>query len=175
VLARGRARRFFFALIACTLPLVLLAALETLAGAVHLSDRVAVFQDLSTIKRGSDWGPGKNHLAAEKDGFVVYRPWSGNGVTINAAWIENCAACSQVSGRAPDCRGWQLGDMGFRLADADYDSGLLQAALRDQWPRRDIGLTNFGIEDATLAREAGAAAVLQRTSMASIRWSSSPA
>src|SRR6202035_1697699 len=39
VLARGRARQGFFALIACSLPFVLLAALETLAGAVHLSHR----------------------------------------------------------------------------------------------------------------------------------------
>jgi hypothetical protein len=83
VLARGRARGIFFALIACTLPFVLLAALEMLAGAVDLSDRVAAPQNVSTIESGSDWGPGKNHLAAKKDGFVLYRPWSGNGVTVN--------------------------------------------------------------------------------------------
>ncbi len=152
VLARGRARRFFFALIACTLPLVLLAALETLAGAVHLSDRVAVFQDLSTIKRGSDWGPGKNHLAAEKDGFVVYRPWSGNGVTINALGLRTALPAPKSPGEHRIAVVGSSETWGFRLADADTIPALLQAALRDHG-HGEISVYNFGIEDATLARE----------------------
>jgi lysophospholipase L1-like esterase len=152
VLARGRWRRFFFALIACALVFVLLAALETLAGAANLSDRVAMFQDLSTIKRGSDWGPGKNHLAAEKDGFVLYRPWSGNGVTIN----EHGLRTSPPSPRSPgEHRIAVVGSSetwGFRLADADTIPALLQTALRGHG-LGEISVYNFGIEDATMARE----------------------
>jgi lysophospholipase L1-like esterase len=152
VLARGRVRRFFFALIACALPFVLLAALETLAGAVHLSDRVAVFQDLSTIKRGSDWGPGKSHLAPEKDGFVLYRPWSGNGVTINALGLRTALPAPRSSGEHRIAVVGSSETWGFRLADADTIPALLQAALRDHG-HVEISVYNFGIEDATLARE----------------------
>jgi hypothetical protein len=83
VLANGRLRRLFFHLLAWALPIAPLAGLETVARAVHLSDHVSHFQDLSTIKRGSKWEPGASHFATQNDGFTVYRPWSGNGVTIN--------------------------------------------------------------------------------------------
>jgi len=151
-LARGRARRFFFALIAGMLPFVLLAALETLAGAIHLSDRVATFQDLSTIKRGSDWGPGRNHLAAEKDGFALYRPWSGNGVTINELGLRTALPTLRSPGEHHIAVVGSSETWGFRLADADTIPALLQAALRD-YGHDEISVYNFGVEDATLARE----------------------
>jgi lysophospholipase L1-like esterase len=151
-LARGGARRFFFAAIACTLPLVLLAALETLAGAVHLSDRVAMFQDVSTIERGSDWGPGKSHLAPEKDGFVLYRPWSGNGVIINALGLRTAPPAPKAPGEHRIAMVGSSETWGFRLADADTIPALLQAALHDHG-HGEISIHNFGIEDATMARE----------------------
>jgi len=152
VLARGRLRGLLFALIACTLPCVLLAALEALAGAVHLSDRVATFQDFSTIERGSDWGPGKNHLAAENDGFVLYRPWSGNGVTINALGLRTAMPSPKSAGEHRIAVVGSSETWGFRLADADTIPALLQAALRSDGRDR-ITVYNFGIEDATLVRE----------------------
>jgi hypothetical protein len=152
VLARGGARRFFFAAIACTLPFVLLAALETLAGAIHLSDRVAMFQDLSTLERGSDWGPGKSHLAPEKDGFVLYRPWSGNGVTINALGLRTAPPVPKSSGEHRIAVVGSSETWGFRLADADTIPALLQTALH-QYGHGQISVYNFGIEDATMARE----------------------
>ena len=48
LLARGRVRRFFFHLTAWMIPFFVLAGLITIAGAVHLSDHVAMFQDLSS-------------------------------------------------------------------------------------------------------------------------------
>jgi lysophospholipase L1-like esterase len=152
VLARGRARQGFFALIACSLPLVLLAALETLAGAVHLSDRVAMFQDMSTIERGSDWGPGKNHLAPEQDGFVLYRPWSGNGVTINPLGLRTAPPDPKAPGEHRIAVVGSSETWGFRLADADTIPALLQAALHKDG-HGEISVYNFGIEDATMARE----------------------
>lgn len=152
VLARGRARRVFFAFIACTLPLVLLAALETLAGAVHLSDRVAMFQDMSTIKRGSNWGPGKNHIAPEQDGFVLYRPWSGNAVTINRLGLRTAPPSPKAPGEHRIAVVGSSETWGFRLADADTIPALLQAALHEDG-HGEISVYNFGIEDATMARE----------------------
>jgi lysophospholipase L1-like esterase len=152
VLTQGRARRLFFAAIACTLPLVLLAALETLAGVIHLSDRVAMFQDVSTLERGSDWGPGKNHLAAEKDGFVLYLPWSGRGVTINALGLRTAPPAPKAQGEHRIAVVGSSETFGFRLADADTIPALLQAALQAQG-HSEISVYNFGIEDATIARE----------------------
>jgi lysophospholipase L1-like esterase len=152
VLVRGSMRRLLFPLVACTLPLVLLAALEALAGATHLSDRVAMLQDLSTIQRGSDWGPGKNHLAPEQDGFALYRPWSGNGVTINELGLRTASPAAKSPGEYRIAVVGSSETWGFRLADADTIPALLQTALREKG-QSGISVYNFGIEDATLARE----------------------
>jgi hypothetical protein len=151
VLARGRLLRLFFPLIACMLPVVLLAGLETLAGAIHLSDRVAMFQDLSTIKRGSDWGPGQSHLAPEQDGFAVYRPWSGNGVTINELGLRTAPPAAKSVGEHRIAVVGSSETWGFRLADSDTIPALLQAKLHSNG-HSEISVYNFGIEDATLAR-----------------------
>lgn len=152
VLARGHVRRFFFYLIACMFPVILLAALETLAGVVHLSDRVAMFQDFSTIKRGNNWGPGKNHLAPDQDGFALYRPWSGSGVTINGLGLRTVLPAPKSPGERRIAVVGSSETWGFRLADADTIPALLQSVLRDNG-QSGISVYNFGIEDATLARE----------------------
>jgi lysophospholipase L1-like esterase len=152
MLAHGRWRRLFFHLIAYTLPFVLLAGIETLAGTVHLSDHVAMFQDLSTIKRGNNWGPGAVHLAPEKDGFAVYRPWSGNGVTINELGLRTALPTPKSKGEHRIAVVGSSETWGTRLAEADTISALLQSALRRNG-RENIFVYNFGIEDATLARE----------------------
>ena len=152
LLGRGRLRRFFFHLIAWTFPFVVLAGLETIAGAVHLSDHVSLFQDLSTIKRGSNWGPGARHLAPEKDGFAVYRPWSGNGVTINEFGLRTPPPTPRSPGEHRIAVVGSSETWGSRLADADTIPALLQAALRRNG-HNEISVYNFGIEDANLARE----------------------
>src|SRR5262245_51712141 len=43
ILMRGRSRRLFFHLIAWTLPIAVLAALEAAAGSFHLAHRIAPF------------------------------------------------------------------------------------------------------------------------------------
>lgn len=152
LLARGRLRQLFFYLTAWVLPFALLAGLETIAGAIHLSDRVSMMQDLSTVKRGSNWGPGVSHFVPEKDGFTVYQPWSGNGVTINEAGLRTTPPTPKSPGEYRIAVSGGSNVWGFRLADADTIPALLEAALRRNGYNR-ISVYNFGIEDANMAKE----------------------
>ena len=152
LLARGRARQLFFHLIIWAVPLVLIAGFETVAGAVRLSDHVAMIQDLSTIKRGSNWGPGASHFAPQKDGFAVYRPSSGNGVTINELGLRTALPTPKSPGERRIAVAGSSETWGFRLADADTIPVLLQAALHRNG-HDEVSVYNFGIEDATLPKE----------------------
>jgi lysophospholipase L1-like esterase len=152
VLAHGRLRELVFHLIAWTIPLVLLAGLEIIAGAIHLSDRVAAIEDFSTVKRGNNWGSGINHLAPVKDGFAVYRPWSGNGVTINKVGLRTPPPAPKSPGEHRIAVSGSSNVWGFALADADTIPALLQATLRRNG-HENISVYNFGVEDATLAKE----------------------
>jgi hypothetical protein len=151
LLARQRARRFCFHLLAWTVPFVVLAALETIAGAVHLSDHVALFQDLSVIKRGNDWGPGNLHLAPETDGFAVYRPWSGNGVTINELGLRTPSPTPRSPSEHRIAVVGSSETFGTRLADADTIPALLQAALH-RTGHGEMSVYNLGVEDANLTK-----------------------
>jgi hypothetical protein len=152
MLAQGRLRRLFFHLLAWALPIALLAGLETIARAIHLADRVSISQDLSTIERGSNWGPGASHFAPEKDSFVVYRPWSGNGVTINELGLRTAPPTPKLPGQHHIAVSGGSNVWGFRIADDDTIPAMLQAALRRNG-HNEISVYNFGIEDANMARE----------------------
>jgi len=148
---RNKARRVFFHLLAWTLPFVLVAGLEVIAGAIHVPEHVAMFQDLSVIRRGSNWGPGKSHLAPEKDGFLLYRPWSGNGVTINDLGLRTSAPTPKAPGERRIALVGSSETFGTRLADDDTIAAQLQAALR-RAGHNEISVYNFGIEDSNLPR-----------------------
>jgi hypothetical protein len=151
LLARNRTRLLFFYLIAWTVPFVVLGALETIAGAVHISDHVALFQDLSIIKRGNHWGPGNDHLAPVKDGFAVYRPWSGEGVTINELGLRTPSPTPKSPGEHRIAVVGSSETFGTRLADADTTPVQLQLALRRNG-HAEVSVYNFGIEDADLTK-----------------------
>src|SRR5689334_9428645 len=151
LLARNRTRLFFFYLIAWTVPFVVLGALETIAGAVHISDHVALFQDLSIIKRGNHWGPGNDHLAPVKDGFAVYRPWSGEGVTINELGLRTPSPTPKSPGEHRIAVVGSSETFGTRLADPDTVPVQLQLALRRNG-HAEVSVYNFGIEDADLTK-----------------------
>jgi hypothetical protein len=152
LLFRGRRRERFFYPIMLTIPLVLFAAIESIAGLISLSDRIASLEDLSTVERGNNWGAGATHLAPEKDGFLVYRPWSGNGVTINELGLRTPPPAPKRPGEHRIAISGSSNVWGFSLADGDTISSLLQAALR-QSGHGNISVYNFGVEDATLSRE----------------------
>jgi lysophospholipase L1-like esterase len=147
----GNRRRVFFHFIAWTLPFVAIAGLEVIAGAVHLSQHIATFQDLSVIKRGNHWGPGISHLAPQHDGFLVYRPWSGDGVTINDLGLRTTRPAPKQQGEYRIAVVGSSETFGTRLADADTIPALLQAALR-RTGRDQISVYNFGIEDSNMAK-----------------------
>jgi hypothetical protein len=152
LLARGRLRRIFFYLIPWTVPLVLLAGLETIAGAIHLTDRIAPIVDFSTIKRGNDWGKGEDYRLPAKDGYIVYRPWKGKGVTINELGLRTALPTPKLPGEYRIAVSGGSSVWGAGLADEDTIPAQLQVALRRSG-HNEISVYNFGIEDATLDRE----------------------
>jgi len=149
LLTRRKLRRFFFHLIAWTLPVVAIAGLEVVAGKVRLSQHVAMFEDLSVIKRGSGFEPDTNHRAPEKDGFAVYRPWSGNGVTINGFGLRTSPPTPKAQGEYRVAAVGSSETFGARLAEADTIPSLLQAALHRNG-HDEISVYNFGIEGANI-------------------------
>ena len=132
--------------------LALLAAAEWAAGAFHLADRVALLEDNSTIRRGHNLGSTSRLMVRTADGFNLYKPWSGAGVTINEVGLRTAPPSPKAPGEQ---RIAILGGSvvwGYLLADADTIPARLQAALREAG-RRDFTIFNFGIEGATIQRE----------------------
>src|SRR5262249_50673966 len=76
VLASGRVRRVFFHLLAWTIPLALLAAIEGGAAAIHLADRLMPLEDCSVLVHKYDWSPhAMEGRKAMVDGMLLHRPW----------------------------------------------------------------------------------------------------
>ena len=153
-LVRGRARKIAFHLAAWTFPFVLFAGLEAVAVGVHLADRIAPTEDVSTLQNWARW-PG--HLLsdvrwAEKKGDVrLYRPWSGDGIVINQLGLRTAPPTPKAPGE------WRIAVTGgsavwgWRVLDADTLPQQLQGVLR----RTDSKVTvyNFGIEGALIYSE----------------------
>ena len=153
LIASGRARRIFFHLLALSLPFVLLAVLEILAAAVHLADRIALLDDLSVIKRGNNWGSSMSHqVPSPADGFLLYKPWHGNGVTINDLGLRTALPGPKSPGERRIAVTGGSVTWGFGLADADTIPAMLHASLRHNG-HDEFSAYNFGIEGATIARE----------------------
>jgi hypothetical protein len=152
LLARGKLRGFFFLLFVLALPLVALAGLEVIASKIHLSQRVAVFEDLSVIKRGNGWEVAAIQHAPEKDGFAVYRPWSGKSATINEVGLRTSPPTPKAQREYRIAVVGSSETFGSRLAEADTIPALLQTALHRNGRDR-ISVYNFGIEGANISRD----------------------
>src|SRR5262249_4582419 len=88
LLTRGRLRRVFFWFILLLFPLAIVCGLEAFAQVVRFADTVAPLADMSVF-RNRDRYPGYfrsdiGWITEEQNGVAVYRPWRGEGVTINA-------------------------------------------------------------------------------------------
>lgn len=151
VLAQGRMRRFFFAIIGWTLPLAALACLEGAAIAVHLADRVAPLEDTSILAHGANWPA---HLLSEarwQPGEHLYRPWQGPGISLNALGLRAPPPTPKAAGE------WRIAVTGgssvwgWRVLDADTIPVQLQDLARATNPK--LSVFNFGIEGATVAQE----------------------
>jgi lysophospholipase L1-like esterase len=132
--------------------LALLAGAEWLASVTHLADRIALLEDNSTIRRGHHWGSSASHMVKTPEGFYLYKPWSGDGVTINELGLRTVPPAPKPPG---EHRIAILGGSvvwGYLLADADTMPARLQAKIREGG-RTDVTVYNFGIEGATIRQE----------------------
>lgn len=133
VLAQGRLRLAFFYVLAWIVPLVLLAGLEGVAVAIRLADRVAPLEDTSLLANKTPW---PKHLLSNSsyyttpEGFVLYRPWQGDGIAFNALGLRTAMPTPKAPGE------WRIAvtggsaAWGWRVVDADTIPVRLQEILR---------------------------------------------
>jgi len=153
-LVQGRARKIAFHVAAWTFPFVLFAGLEALAVGVHLADRIAPTEDVSTLRNWARW-PG--HLLsqgrwAEQNGDVrLYRPWRGDGIVINQLGLRTAPPTPKKPGE------WRIAvtggsaAWGWRVLDGDTLPQQLQDVLRRTDPK--VTVYNFAIEGALIRSE----------------------
>jgi lysophospholipase L1-like esterase len=154
VLTSGRVRRVFFHLLACTIPLALLAAIEGGAVAVHLADRIAPLEDMSVLVNKRDWPPHLMSMGRKevKDGLPLYRPWQGEGISINELGLRTAPPSPKKPGE------WRIAvtggsvAWGWRMRDADTIPVLLQQILHRQG-HANFTVYNFAIDSITIAEE----------------------
>ena len=160
VVASGRARRVFFHLLAWTIPLALLVAIEGGAVALRLADRIAPLEDMSVLADDSEWPPHLMSLGRKemKDGLLLYRPWRGEGISINALGLRTALPSPKQPGE------WRIAvtggsaAWGWRMRDADTIPVRLQQALHRQG-HANLTVYNFAIDSMAIADEL---AVLRR-------------
>jgi lysophospholipase L1-like esterase len=155
VLAQGRLRRACFHALAWVFPLALLACIELGALVVHLADRVAPLEDTSLLARKGSWPA---HMFSDArfyktpDGVRLYRPWKGNGITLNAVGLRTALPTPKAPGE------WRIAvtggsaTFGWRVRDGDTIPAQLQDVLR-RAGHANVTVYNFGIEGVTLKNE----------------------
>jgi hypothetical protein len=151
LLVQGRLRRWAFSLMALTFPLAVLSGAELAAISIHLADRIAPLEDTSVLANYDRW-PG--HLMSDDrryqdDGFMLYRPWKGDGIFLNALGLRTALPQPKAPGE------WRIAISGgstvwgWRVIDADMLSELLQKILRSRG-HPNVTVYNFGIEGSEL-------------------------
>src|SRR5262245_11545003 len=152
--SRGRLKGLMLYLLTLSLPLVLLAAIETAAIAFHLADRFAPLEDMSTLVNRSGWPA---HLMSagrkiERDGLQLYRPWQGHGITINEVGLRTAPPTPKRPGE------WRIAitggsvAFGWRVRDADTISVQVQEQIHERG-LSNVTVYNFGIDSAVVADE----------------------
>ena len=154
MLAQKRLRRVLLYVLAGALPLVMLAALEAVAVSVHLADIIAPLEDTSILANKTPW---PTHLLTESsyyrtpDGFTLYRPWQGGGVSFNVLGLRTAMPTPKAPGE------WRIAvtggsaAWGWHVTDDDTIPVRLQEILRRDHP--NVTVYNFGIGGATLKQE----------------------
>lgn len=138
--------------VAVAISLALLAGAEWLAAATNLAARISVTEDYSTIQRGHRFGSSALLVVKSAEGFTLYKPHSGDGITINQYGLRTAPPSPKVPGER---RIAILGGSvvwGHLLDDADTIPARLQQKVRESG-HNDISIYNFGIEGATIQRE----------------------
>src|SRR5262249_45357428 len=144
--------RIGFHLLAWGFPLVLLAGLEAGAIALHLADRVAPIEDLSLLADKDRWPA---HLMSKgrrevTDGMMLYRPWQGDGITLNALGLRTALPTAKIPGEWRIAVAGGSAVFGWRVLDADTIPVQLQQVLRAQG-HANVTVYNFGIDANEIA------------------------
>jgi GDSL-like Lipase/Acylhydrolase len=150
----GRARYAAFYLLAWTFPLVLLAAIEIGAIAVHLADRIAPLEDLSILANKDRWPP--NLMSAgrqvEKDGVRLYRRWRGDGISINELGLRTAMPSPKDAGEWRIAVSGGSAAWGWRVLDADTIPVQMQQILRKRG-YSNVTVYNFAIDSMAITQE----------------------
>jgi lysophospholipase L1-like esterase len=132
---------------------VLLAAIEMAAIAVHLADRFAPLEDMSTLGN-RNWPAHfmSEGRKVEKDGLRLYRPWRGQEIIINELGLRTASPTPKRS------REWRIAitggsvAFGWRMRDADTIAVQMQEMLRARG-LSNVTVYNFGIDSAVVVEE----------------------
>jgi lysophospholipase L1-like esterase len=152
--SRGRIKVVIFYLLMLSFPLVLLAGVEAAAIALHLADRIAPLEDMSTLANRNGW-PAHFMSAArkvEKDGLQLYQPWEGQEIIINELGLRTALPAAKRSGE------WRIAitggsvAFGWRMRDADTIAVQVQEMLHARG-LSNVTVYNFGIDSAVVAEE----------------------
>jgi lysophospholipase L1-like esterase len=153
VLARGRLRRICFHAIAWIFPLVLLAAAEMVALSIHLADRIAPLEDTSLLANKGPWPTFTNaSYYHTPEGFVLYRPFHGPGITFNALGLRTAMPTPKAPGEWRVAVTGGSAVWGWHVFEADTIPVRLQEILR-RTGHPNVTVYNFGIGGATLKQE----------------------
>jgi lysophospholipase L1-like esterase len=154
ILTQGRWRRFFFHLMVWTLPLVLLAGLETLARSVRLPEQILPIADDSVLRgngRTLDYFLGDTRTVPADPGWRLYRPRNADGIYINELGLRTATPTAKSAGEWRVAISGGSTVWGWRVLDADTIPENIQRLLPQK--ARKITVYNFGIEGATLEAE----------------------
>ena len=155
LVTRGRLRRTFFWLILLLFPLAIVCGLEAFAQVVRFADTVAPLTDMSIFSRGRFPGYFRSDIRSitqEQNGVVLYRPWRGEGVTINALGLRTVLPSSKRPGE------WRIAitggstAWGHEVLDADTIPVQLENILR-RGGHGNLSVYNFGIGGRELRHE----------------------
>jgi hypothetical protein len=160
VVARGRAQPIFFHLLLWSLPLAVLALLETGAIALNLAQRIAPTEDLSLLANPKGWPPHFMSLGRKMpvEGMMLYRPWQDDGITINGLGLRTVPPSPKSPGEWRIAVAGASSAFGWRVRDADTIPVQLQQILRRQGHAK-VSVYNFAIDSIVIADEL---AVLRR-------------
>ncbi|MGC1588800.1 MAG: SGNH/GDSL hydrolase family protein [Pseudolabrys sp.] len=156
LLTRGRLRRTFFWLILLLFPLAIVCGLEAFAHVVRFADTVAPLADMSVFRNRERYPAyfrsDIRSIAQEQDGVLLYRPWRGEDVAINALGLRAMLPTSKRPGE------WRIAvtggsaAWGFGVLDADTIPAQLENILR-RGGHGNMSVYNFGIGGREIQHE----------------------
>jgi hypothetical protein len=156
LLTRGRVRRTFFWLILLLFPLAIVCGLEAFAHVVRFADTVAPLSDMSVFRNRERYPAyfrsDMRSIAKEQDGVLLYRPWRGEDVAINALGLRAMLPTSKRPGE------WRIAvtggsaAWGFGVLDADTIPAQLENILR-RGGHGNMSVYNFGIGGREIQHE----------------------